>query len=204
MLKLKIFIVLLFTSLGTLLHGQATATATKQADLQVGVTFSFANPDYAQDLYNLAQPTNGQDRWHGSGVYADLDLRYHLGIEFDFHQLSGPDKVLYERTYQIGGRYSHPIHDRFVPYGKVLVGRGVFNFAAVDATAGQSTQIANLACNIQTIGGGLDVRVLPGLNVRAFDYEYQHWNNFPPNKLNPQVISIGIAYRFHGRNRYKQ
>jgi len=178
------------------LNGQAVSTASRVADLQVGVSASTANPDYSESVYNLTQPTSSSSRWHGYGVYADLDLRLHLGIEFEFHQLSGPDPVLYERTFEVGGRYLFPIR-RFVPYGKAMVGRGIFNFAAINAS-GQSEQIANLGYNSQSFGGGLDLTLLPGLNMRVFDYEYQQWDNFPPYKLNPQVFSFGVAYHFHG------
>jgi hypothetical protein len=166
-------------------QAQAAPTAEKFADLQLGVSFSAAHPDY------------GTASWHGYGFYGDLDLRHNLGIEFDFHQLSGPDPVLYERTYEIGGRYVHPIHQKFIPYAKLMVGRGVFNFAAIN-NSGQSVQIANLAYNTQSIGGGLDLRIRPSFNVRVFDYEYQRWGNFPPRGLNPSVLSFGIAYHFHG------
>jgi hypothetical protein len=186
MKKLLIFLAFLLSN-SARSYSQAIPTAQKTADVQLGVTFSGARPDYGT-------PTT----WHGYGFYGDLDLRYHLGIEFDFHQLSGPDPVLYERTYEVGGRYLYPIHNRFVPYAKVMVGRGVFNFAAPDSS-GNSVQIANLAYNTQSIGGGLDLHVLPGLNVRVVDYEYQRWGGFPPRGLNPNVFSVGIAYHFHGK-----
>lgn len=184
--------------ISTFVHAQAVATASRKADLQVGVDFSIANPNYADDVYHLAQPTSGDLHWHGYGAYVDLDLRYHLGLEFDFHQISGPDPVLYERTFEVGGRYIYPLRHGLVPYGKAMVGRGVFNFAAIDATTGKSVQLANLAYNTQTLGGGLDLRLRPGLHIRLFDYEYQIWDNFPPDKLRPQVISFGVAYHFHG------
>jgi len=184
MKKLLTLITLVIAS--TQLRAQAVPTADKLADVQVGVLFSGAKPDY------------GTSTWHGYGFYGDVDLRYHLGIEFNFHQLSGPDPVLYERTYQLGGRYLYPIHDRFVPYAKFMLGRGVFNFAGTDSS-GQSVQIANLAYNTQAIGGGLDLRLRPGLNLRVIDFEYQRWGNFPPRNLNPSILSIGVAYHFHGK-----
>jgi len=175
--------------------GQAFPTASRLADVQVGATFSNAAPNYAQNPYNLSEPTTG--RWHGYGAYADIDFHYHLGMELNFHDLAGSNPILYERTYQAGLRYLYPVHNRFVPYAKAMVGRGVFNFAAQNA-AGQSEQIANLGYNTTSFGGGLDLRVLPGLNIRVIDYEYQRWANFPPRGLNPQVLSFGVAYHFHG------
>ncbi len=180
------------------LVSQAVPTASRRADLQAGVTFSFADPDYANDIYSLTQPTAGENRWHGYGAYVDLDLRYHLGIEANFHELSGPDPVLYERTFQVGPRFVFPVGRRFAPYAKAMAGRGIFNFVAIDPLTGKSVQLANAGYNTQSIGGGLDLRLLPGLNVRLVDYEYQVWDNFPPNKLHPQVLSFGVAYHFHG------
>ncbi len=179
------------------LHAQAVPTAKRLADLQVGVTFSLANPDYANDIYHLQQPTSGQLRWHGYGAYSDLDIRYHFGLEAAFHTVSGPDPTLYERSYEIGPRFVFPVGFRLAPYAKAMIGRGIFNFAALNS-AGQSVQLANLGYTTETLGGGLDLRLRPGLNIRVFDYEYQRWNNFPPNKLSPQVLSFGIAYHFHG------
>ena len=165
-------------------HAQAGPTAGKAADVQVGATYSYVKSDYSPDA------------WHGYGFYADVDFRYHFGVEFAFHQ-SGSGPILYERTYELGGRYVYPIHDRFLPYAKAMLGRGVFNFEGSNGS-GQPVQVANLAYNTQSIGGGLDLRVLPGLNVRVIDYEYQFWNGFPPHGLNPNLLSFGVAYHFHG------
>ena len=169
----------------TLASAQATPTASRLADLQLGVSVSGAIPDY------------GTEAWHGYGFYGDLDFVHHLGLEIDFHQLSGPHPVLYERTYEIGPHFSFPIRQRFLPYAKAMVGRGVFNFPGTNAS-GQSVQVANLAYNMYSFGGGLDLKLRPGLNIRLIDYEYQRWPGFPPHGLNPNVFSIGVAYHFHG------
>ncbi len=165
-----------------IVHAQATATASRKADLQVGATFTLAAPNY------------GTDHWKGYGFFADLDFRQHFGLEAAFHQASESSSIRYERTYEIGPRVLFPIHQRFVPYAKAMVGRGVFNFAGTDS----NTQVANLAFNMASFGGGLDIKIRPGLNVRAFDFEYQTWPSFPPRGLNPSVFSFGVAYHFHG------
>ena len=82
----------------------------------------------------LRAPRLWSHTWHAYGFYADVDFRYHFGAEFAFHQASGSDPILYERTYELGGRYVYPIHDRFLPYAKGNLGRGVFNFEGTTGT----------------------------------------------------------------------
>ncbi len=35
------------------------------------------------------------------------------------------------------------------------------------------------------------------------DYEYQKWTSFPNGGLTPQLVTIGAAYHFTGKPRYK-
>ena len=44
------------------------------------------------------------------------------------------------------------------------------------------------------------MKILPYLNVRA-DFEYQTWSSFPPNGLNPKIVTIGVAYHYPGNLR---
>src|SRR5258708_4458664 len=183
--RLKIFTLICLVGFTVArLHGQASPTASRVGDLQIGAMFNLANTDY--------RPEN----FKGFGFYSTYDFKYHVGIEGEFHKINDPDAAegIYERTYEIGPRYD--LHyGRFAPYAKVMYGRGVFNYPPVfgDPKIGP---IANLAYNIFAIGGGVDYHVLPGLNVRA-DYEYQQWLSFPPNGLTPKIFSVGAAYRFH-------
>ena len=93
---------------------EATATATRSLDFKVGGGFTNLNSDYLPSRFN------------GGAVYADLDFYFrHFGAEAEFHfakDSSGSDQ--YEKTYEIGGRYFRT-YGRFVPYAKVLWGRGV-------------------------------------------------------------------------------
>ncbi len=184
-MRLKIFtLICLVGFTAARLHGQATATASRVGDLQIGVMFNLANSDYRPDNFK------------GYGFYSTYDFKYHVGIEGEFHQISDPDATegIYERTYEIGPRYV--LHyGRFAPYAKVMYGRGVFNYPPVfgDPKIGP---IANLAYNIFAIGGGVDYHARPWLNVRA-EYEYQQWLSFPPNGLTPRIFSVGAAYRFN-------
>jgi hypothetical protein len=176
-MKTFVFGLLVLGGLGSL-EGQATPTASKVFDLQVGGGFVLAHDDYGTRVSK------------GLGVYADLDFSPHFGAEIDFHQADYPTNKQYERTYEVGGRY-HRTYGRFSPYAKALYGRGVFNFVY------DGSVVANLAYNEFVFGGGTDFAILPWLNVRG-DYEYQTWHGFPPNGLTPQLITIGVAYHFPG------
>jgi len=183
--RLKIFTLICLAGLTCAsLHGQATATASRVGDLQIGAMFNLADTDYRPNYFK------------GYGFYSTYDFKFHFGIEGEFHQINDPDAIegIYERTYEIGPRYV--LHyGRFAPYAKVMYGRGVFNYPPIlgDPKSGPA---ANLAYNIFAIGGGLDYYVLPRINVRA-EYEYQQWLSFPPNGLTPKIFSVGAAYRFH-------
>ena len=161
------------------LVGQSMPTASRRADLQVGVGFVGDSSDYDTKLSK------------GFAFYTTLDLRSHLGGEFVIHQANSSQSTgIYERTYEIGPRYFRT-YGNFAPYAKAMYGRGVFNFP---------NNVANLAYNILSGGVGVDIRVLDFLNVRL-DYEYQDWLSFPPNGLTPQVYTVGVAYHFPGKLR---
>jgi len=169
---------------------QATVpTASRTGSLQVGGYFSRTSSDYSPHTF------------YGYGGYATFDFSQHFGIEANIRQSNTTtNEKIYERTYEIGGRYVRR-YNRFAPYGRVSYGRGVFNFPY---------NRANLAYNLIGLGGGVDYSLIPRINLRA-DYEWQKWLNFPgPNQnsltpsnfstgngLNPQSLSIGVAYNFH-------
>jgi hypothetical protein len=173
-----------------MLHAQAAPAASRAADLQVGGGYSNGSPDY------------GPNRVNGGTAYVDFDFYRHIGIEGEFRFVKDGETNIYEKTYEIGGRYSRPLPfaPKLVPYGKFLYGRGVFNFTS----AGQA--YANLAYNMIAIGGGVDYRLLRHVNLRG-DFEYQNWFGFPGpeippspghgnNGLTPSVFTIGGAYHF--------
>src|SRR6202042_884478 len=168
----------------TRLNAQATPTAERDGNLQIGA------------MFNLAWPNYYPEKFKGYGGYTTFEFQYHLGIEGEFHQIndSNSTRGVYERTYEIGPRYVLR-HGRYNPYAKLMYGRGVFNYPPVfgDPKIGPP---ANLAYNIEAIGVGLDYRVIPGMNARV-DFEHQQWFGFPPNGLTPWILSVGAAYRFH-------
>lgn len=156
---------------------QSAPTATRLGDLQLGGGLVLAKSDYNFTPITLL----------GEAFYTTFDRRNHWGGEFDFrHSQSTLDSTVHETTYEIGPRI-FIARGPFIPYAKVLYGRGVYNFP---------DSVANVAYNMYTFGGGFDIRVRRSLNVRA-DYEYQTWMGFPIADLHPSVVTIGVAYHFH-------
>src|ERR1700730_5943615 len=158
-----------------MLHAQSAPTATRALDLKIGGGFATANSDYA-------------DRYNGGAAYIDFDFLPHIGLEGEFHFVKDSSD-LYEKTYEVGGRYFRT-YRKFVPYGKVMYGRGVFNFPP---QAGGLR--ANLGYILVAGGMGVDYKVKPYLYVRV-DGEYQQWFGFQNSSLSPSILTIGGAYRF--------
>ena len=156
------------------LHAQASPTASKALDIQAGIGFTSIATDYLPD------------RVSGGMFYTDVDFTPHFGFEGEFHFAKDGASSVYEKTYEVGGRY-YRTYGNVVPYVKLMYGRGVFNFP---------NNAANLAYNLYAIGGGFDYKARPYLNVRI-DYEYQKWSGFPPSGLTPNLLSLGVAYHFH-------
>lgn len=156
---------------------QSLPTASRLGDLQIGGGFVFARSGYNFTPIHLI----------GGGAYTTFAIRPHWGGEFDFHHTrSSSDSTVYERTYEIGPRV-FITRGPLIPYAKVMYGRGVYNF---------HNNVANVAYNIYTFGGGADFRITRSINVRG-DYEYQNWAGFPLGTLHPSVVTIGVAYHFH-------
>jgi hypothetical protein len=164
-----------------LLHAQATSTASRAGDLQVGAAFTLAKPDYEQQFF------------HGFTAYVDFDLRAHLGLEAEFHQVSSTTSdQSFQRTYLIGPRYFRT-YGPLVPYLKVMVGRGDFNYPF---------GLTDLSYTLYAGAIGSDCKLGPHLRLRA-QYELQSWSGFSNAGLTPQLITIGAAYHFTGKPRYK-
>jgi opacity protein-like surface antigen len=158
-------------------HAQIRETASRAGDLQLGGGFVFASSNY-----NFAPI-----RLTGGAFYTTFDMRNHWGGEFNLRQNnSTAGNSVYERTYQIGPRI-FLARGPMIPYAKVLIGRGVYNFP---------NGVANVAYNMYTFGGGSDFDLRRSLKLRV-DYEYQTWLGFPIADLHPSVFTVGVAYHFH-------
>jgi len=160
---------------------QAIPTATRPADIQIGGGFTTARPDY--------EPRN----FPGFALYLDIDPRAHWGLEAEYHQVfSSSGDQSRQRTAEIGGRYFWNFGP-FSPYGKALYGRGSFKYPF---------GYTQLSYNILAAGGGVDFKATRHIHARL-DYEYQHWMGFQNGGLHPQLLTIGVAYHFEGKPRYK-
>jgi Outer membrane protein beta-barrel domain len=171
----RIIILIGLLGTGVMLHAQAEPTASRIGDLKVGGGFSVANSDYYH-------------RFNGASGFFGFDFLPHIGVEGDFHFVQGTNGI-YEKTYEVGGRY-FLTYRKFVPYAKVMYGRGVFNYPAFP-----DGFHPNLAYNLAAIGVGTDYKLKPWLYVRA-DWEYQSWFGFQNSSLSPSILTIGGAYRF--------
>jgi hypothetical protein len=181
-----IFIAMLSGS--SMLLAQASPTATRALDIQVGGGFTTLNPD--------SQPS----RFNGAAAYFDVNFKAHLGVEGQFHYATDAGGTgRYEKTYEIGGRYFRT-YGRLIPYAKAMYGRGVYNFTVISANSPASgpytyVPVANLAYNLVAGGIGVDYELLQHVNLRA-DWEYQHWFNYEGSALSPNLITLGAAYHF--------
>jgi opacity protein-like surface antigen len=157
-------------------RAQASSTASRPGDLQFGGGFTYGSSDYNFNKVTLT----------GVALYADFNNREHWGFEGGFHQLTpSSDSTVYQRTFEVGPRF-FLTRGRLTPYAKLLYGRGVYNF---------SGNVANIAYNLYTVGGGGDLALTPTFNLRA-DYELQSWLGFPLATLHPNLYTIGLAYHF--------
>jgi hypothetical protein len=158
-----------------MLYAQALPAGSRLGSLKIGGGYSLANSDYYH-------------QFNGGAAYFNFDFLPHIGVEGEFHFVKGTDN-LYEKTYEAGGRYFRT-YGKFVPYAKVMYGRGVFNYPPL----GDGFQ-PNLAYNMVAGGIGTDYKLKPWLYVRA-DWEYQNWFGFQNSSLSPSILTVGAAYHF--------
>jgi hypothetical protein len=163
-----------FASLG---HSQALPTATSHGALQVGLGWTYAEPDY------------GQKAIQGVTVFGDFDFTPHIGAEAEFHYISLITPTdLGENSVLVGPRFVLP-RGRYSFYAKALIGIGDIAIQEVEDNpqggAGKYTAYG--------AGIGVDYRATKHIVVRG-DFEYQRWNYL--HGLTPTVFTVGAAYRF--------
>ena len=166
-------------SLSPSVLGQASPTATRRGAIQVGVAATTFSLDY------------GEGREEGIMVYGDIDFNRHIGVEALYRNVSLiTPRDIGENHFMVGPRF-HLERGIFAPYAKVLIGRSTINFQqGYNVTAYSNSYLS------YGLGGGLDIHATRHINIRAIDFEYQRWPNFPPHGLTPYGASIGAAYVF--------
>ena len=132
-----------------------------------------ANPDYSPATFT------------GWSVFADADLWKNVGLEAKFSHIAGPaaDSIS-ETTYEAGLRARVAIGP-IVPFLEFTGGLGSFTYS-------RSSQ--NGSYGILAGGGGLDLLLTRKFSVRG-EYNYQKWGSFPPRGLQPNLVTLGLAYR---------
>jgi opacity protein-like surface antigen len=157
--------------------GQALPTAVAKGTLQVGVGWSYVEPDY------------GRKAIQGVTAFGDYDFRPHLGVEAEYHYISLITPTdLGEQSFLVGPRFVLP-RNRFNLYAKVVAGIGDINIQEEqdNPQGGAGNYIA------YGIGGGIDYKVTRHIIARG-DFEYQHWSYL--TGLTPSSTTVAVAYRF--------
>ena len=164
------------------LHAQATAAATRGGIAQVGAGYTYSNEDEYPGKH-----------LQGMTLYGTFDLNNHLGVEGDVHMASVFKSYFdyKETSYDAGVRWTQH-YRRFSPYAKGLVGFGHSSAVTAQQIVGGSTPGSYFLFGL---GGGLDYSLSNKINIRAIDFEYQRWPNFPPHGLTPPLFTFGVAYR---------
>lgn len=132
----------------------------------------------------------GQRKMIGPAIFIDGDTRRHFGFEAEGRRLLYPlTAEVKETVWTAGPRYSfYPIHQRFYPYVKAMVGEGQFDFPYGYAK-GNYLVVAP--------GGGVDYWVNPRFRIRLVDVTYQYWNQFTYGSMPSYGVSAGIRMRIH-------
>jgi hypothetical protein len=129
----------------------------------------------------------GNRKMIGLTAVLDADTRRRIGIEAEARWLEWRQKEeVHAEAYSIGLRYHLDFKGRFQPYGKGLLGEGIFNFPYGLATGHYL---------VLTAGGGLDYGLNPRIHLRAADFEYQTWPRFTYGSMASAAVSAGVRVR---------
>ncbi len=169
----------------------APSANVQRHSLAVGGLGSVFQPDYAGG--GVAQ--TGPQRLYGVGAYADFRLSRWVQIEAEGRwQRFNSFLDITQDNYLIGPRLPLDMlrYKRATPYAKVLFGYGEMNFE-LNLANGRYFDIA--------YGGGVDVKLTKRITLRAIDFEYQQWpqwpnmSGIPKATLSPYGASVGASYK---------
>jgi hypothetical protein len=155
--------------------GQASPTATGPGMfLAVGRMVSLFEGDY------------GQRKITGNAVYIDANPYRCYGVEAEVRRLQYSESPgMNQTTFLAGPRVSFRSHG-VVPYAKLLVGVGIFNFPYHDGSGSYF---------VVAPGAGLDWNMGRRVRLRLIDVEYQDWSQFTFGPEHPYGASVGISYQ---------
>jgi opacity protein-like surface antigen len=128
------------------------------------------------------------ERYLGGGfIYADVHPQWRVGFEGEARFLRYHTSEQVTESNYIGGirvliLRSHGVE----PYAKFLAGMGKITLPFGNA---HGSFLAYAP------GAGLDVALNHNVTVRAIDFEYQHWPQFPYGSFSPYGISSGVRVR---------
>jgi hypothetical protein len=161
-------------------HAQALPTGSGPgAYVAVGGAFSEFESDY------------GKGKIAGATIYVDANLQWRWGVEAEARRMNYTSFGERQTTLLAGPRWSFGAR-RLVPYAKVLVGGGRFDFPY---GFGYGTYL------VVAPGAGLDLRVTRRLRLRLADFEYQEWPGFTFGAIHPYGVSVGATFEVLGSSR---
>ena len=155
------------------LAAQAIPAASKLGSLFIGAGYVRANADYS--------PASFQ----GLLLFGAADFSEHFGAEAKYHRIRSPaPDAITETTYELGIRSKIRVGP-LTPFVDFSAGLGSFNYL-------RGPQ--NGSYGMFAGGSGVEYSITRNALFRG-EYEYQKWNTFPPRGLQPNLVSVSVAYR---------
>lgn len=185
----NLFVLLLLTVACGAASAQANeATGVQQIRLQTFVMASYVKPDFGGGVKN-GGGTVGADVIFGTPVQ-------HVNVALELRAVGSGGRVTNQYAYSGGARIGYDA-GRFTPYVDLLMGYGKIIFDSPSPSYYVSDN-----SKVYTYGGGVDVALDRHWAIRA-DLQKQSWRiNAVVPAFYPVVISAGVRYQFHFRNRY--
>lgn len=161
---------------------QATATATRTAEVNAFGGIAVINPDYGQKS-NIG---------YSAGLtYARISPNVVApGLELRMTGASG--NTVSERTFLAGFHFQSAPMFGAKPYMTALLGMGSLGYTYNFQTRPNETDF------VYALGAGAEIPVRRKLNLRA-DILQQTWS-YQPHNLTPIAITIGVSYTILGGN----
>lgn len=160
--------------------GQATAAATRSAEVSAFATTTLMNPDYG--------PTNN----YGYNIGADYTQlnRGLINSSIEVRYSNAPGSTVNESVFFGGMRFHGSPLFGANPYVTFLAGTGTITFVHPVATYTHDYSF------VLGMGAGADIPLRHNVNLRA-DFLHQTWY-YTPHHLTPAGLSIGISYTLLG------